>query len=258
MVNVQTMMQTDTITSVPCGTKDGILSEFERIEVVNFLKKESAHNVVKIYGIDYDRVWIHDKVHHEINQFCSNKTLREVYIDDFAVLDELLKQALQKDLDKHVNGAIIQAVRMTKPIIPTSIRQNYEAMEEQRTATLIAERTHELVERKIETERLQAVMAAKINAEESKIKSDMEAQRARIQAEVRFHEDKLVAEAKRYAIEEEAAANERLLTEAYLRLQETRVWEKNTKAYFGQNIPKLMVDVAHPVDTVVAPTEETL
>ena len=38
----------------------------------------------------HGRTWIFDKVHHEINQFCSSHTLREVYIDMFDQLDESL------------------------------------------------------------------------------------------------------------------------------------------------------------------------
>ena len=246
LINVQVRVQTDVVRNVPCGTKDGIMSEFERVEVVNTLHKEKAHSIVKAYGADYDVVWIHDKIHHEINKFCSNKTLREVYVDDFATLDQSLESALQSDLDRYVNGVTVIAVRMTKPTIPESIRRNYEAMEEQRTAALVAMRTHEVVERELETERVRVVSTARKHAEEAEIKSDTEARRARLQAETRSYEDKLTADSKRYAVEEEAAANQALLTDSYLRLQATRVWEHNTKAYFGERIPTLMIDPVQP------------
>ena len=40
-------------------------------------------NIVKDYTVDYDKVLIFDKVHHELNQFCSQHSLQEVYIDKF-------------------------------------------------------------------------------------------------------------------------------------------------------------------------------
>ena len=46
-------------------------------------------------GQHYDKIWIHDKVHHEINQFCSKHTLQEVVIDQFSTIDEQMKQVLQ-------------------------------------------------------------------------------------------------------------------------------------------------------------------
>lgn len=42
-----------------------------------------VHATIKEYGVDYDKTWIYDKIHHEINQFCSSHSLQEVYIDKF-------------------------------------------------------------------------------------------------------------------------------------------------------------------------------
>ncbi len=43
-------------------------------------------------------------------------------------IDENLKAALQKDLSMMAPGLFVQAVRVTKPKIPESIRHNYESM----------------------------------------------------------------------------------------------------------------------------------
>ena len=77
---------------------------FDKIEVVNRLKKELAWSTIKNYTINYDRTWIFDKIHHEINQFCSRHTLQDVYINKFDSLDESLVQALQVDCDKWAPG----------------------------------------------------------------------------------------------------------------------------------------------------------
>ena len=53
------------------------------------LNKSSALKTVKQYGVNYDKIWIFDKIHHEINQFCSKHTMRDVYIDKFEMLDEV-------------------------------------------------------------------------------------------------------------------------------------------------------------------------
>ena len=76
--------------NIPCGTASGVLIYFDKIEVVNRLKKELAWQTVKEYTIEYDKTWIFDKIHHEINQFCSKHTLQEVFIDKFDTLDENL------------------------------------------------------------------------------------------------------------------------------------------------------------------------
>lgn len=39
--------------------------------------------IVKNYTADYDKTLIFNKIHHELNQFCSVHTLQEVYIELF-------------------------------------------------------------------------------------------------------------------------------------------------------------------------------
>lgn len=43
----------------------------------------TAYEIVKNYSAEYDKTLIYNKVHHELNQFCSSHTLQEVYIDLF-------------------------------------------------------------------------------------------------------------------------------------------------------------------------------
>lgn len=48
-------------------------------------------DVVRNYTADYDKPLIFNKVHHELNQFCSAHSLHEVYIDLFDQIDENLR-----------------------------------------------------------------------------------------------------------------------------------------------------------------------
>ena len=90
------------VVQVPCGTSGGVMIYFDRIEVVNVLSASAVHDIVKNYTADYDKPLIFDKVHHELNQFCSAHNLQEVYIDLFDQIDENLKNALQADLTTQV------------------------------------------------------------------------------------------------------------------------------------------------------------
>lgn len=42
-----------------------------------------VYDIVKNYTADYDKALIFNKIHHELNQFCSVHTLQEVYIELF-------------------------------------------------------------------------------------------------------------------------------------------------------------------------------
>ena len=132
------------------------------------------YETIKNYTIHYDKTWIFDKIHHEINQFCSSHTLQEVYIDLFDTLDEDLAKALQRDCNIWAPGIEIIAVRVTKPRIPEKIRQNYEQMEAEKTKLLIANEIQRVVEKEAETEKIRATIEAEKIAEVSKISMEKE------------------------------------------------------------------------------------
>lgn len=43
----------------------------------------AVYEIVKNFTADYDRTLIYNKIHHELNQFCSIHSLQEVYIVKF-------------------------------------------------------------------------------------------------------------------------------------------------------------------------------
>lgn len=49
-----------------------------------------VYDIVKNYTADYDKALIFNKIHHELNQFCSVHTLQEVYIELFGELGLLV------------------------------------------------------------------------------------------------------------------------------------------------------------------------
>ena len=112
---------------------------------------------------------IFDKVHHELNQFCSAHNLQDVYIDLFDQIDENLKTALGQDLTLMAPGLSVLSVRVTKPKIPEAIRKNYELMEGEKTKLLITTQRQKVVEKEAETERKKAIIEAEKEAHVAKI-----------------------------------------------------------------------------------------
>ncbi|CAK9186197.1 unnamed protein product [Ilex paraguariensis] len=169
---IQVTLQTDLVRDIPCGTKGGVMINFEKIEVVNRLKKDYVHETLLNYGVRYDNTWIYDKIHHEINQFCSVHSLQQVYIDMFDQIDEKMKDALQADCTRYAPGIEIISVRVTKPTIPDSIRRNFQQMEEERTKVLIAIERQMVAEKEAETHKKIAISEAEKNAHVSKIQME--------------------------------------------------------------------------------------
>ena len=246
---VQTTVQTDSVTNIPCGTSGGVLIHFDKVEVVNRLEAALVYETVKNYTVDYDKTWIFDKIHHEVNQFCSGHTLQEVYIDLFDTLDESLALALQRDCGVWAPGIEIIAVRVTKPRIPDRIRANYEAMEAEKTKLLIATETQKVAQKEAETERLRATIAADKVAKVSEIKmrqkiAEKEAEQkiATLEDKIRSSRLKANADAEFYAAVKEAEGNEQRLTPAFLDFAHLRALANNTKVYFGEKIPKVYLE----------------
>jgi len=244
MHQVQTTIQTDEIRDIPCGTSGGVMIYFDRIEVVNQLSREAVHGVVKNYTTNYDKVLIFDKVHHELNQFCSSHTLQEVYIDQFDQIDENLQHALQSSLTIMAPGLSVLNVRVTKPRIPESIRLDYERMEAEKTKLLIAIQRQKVVEKEAETERKRAIIQAEKEAKIAEIKNQqqIDAQLAakeiqRIEDEIAKNRQMSAADAQFYTAQKIAEGNSLKFTPEYLELQKYQHLGSTTKIYFGPDIP---------------------
>ena len=215
-------------------------------------------DIVRNYTADYDKTLIFNKVHHELNQFCSIHTLHEVYIDLFDQIDENLKQALQRDLLEMAPGLTIQAVRVTKPKIPEVIRKNYELMEGEKTKLLIATQHQKVVEKDAETERKRAVIEAEKEAQVAKIQYQQKIMEkeslqriAQIEDEMHLARQKSHADAEFYSMQQQAEVNKILYTAEYLELKKYESLAQNSKVYFGNDIPQTFVtSSSYPVETI--------
>ncbi|XP_072293332.1 erlin-1 [Eucyclogobius newberryi] len=247
--SVQTTLQTDEIKNVPCGTSGGVMIYFDRIEVVNMLLPSAVVDTVRNYTADYDKTLIFNKIHHELNQFCSVHTLQEVYIELFDIIDENLKTALQKDLNAMAPGLTIQAVRVTKPKIPESIRRNFELREAEKTRLLITVQTQKVVEKEAETERKKAIIeaqkmaqVAEIHFQQKIMEKETEKKISEIEDAAFLARETAKADAEYYTAAKFSEANRLKLTPEYLELMKFQAIAANSKIYFGQDIPNMFVE----------------
>jgi regulator of protease activity HflC (stomatin/prohibitin superfamily) len=257
--NVQVTLQTDEVKNVPCGTSGGVMIYFDRIEVVNVLQLNAVYDIVKNFTADYDKPLIFDKVHHELNQFCSVHNLQEVYIELFDQIDENLKIALQRDLTEMAPGLRVHSVRVTKPKIPEAIRKNYELMEAEKTKLLISTQRQRVVEKEAETERKKAVIEAEKESQVAKIKYEQNlAERESkqkmetIDDTIHLAKEKSRTDAEYYKIAKQAEANAALLTSQYLELRRIEAISNNNKVYFGADIPKMFLSSTEDIHKAAA------
>ncbi|CAF0739198.1 unnamed protein product [Didymodactylos carnosus] len=264
---VQTTLQTDEVKNIPCGTSGGVMIYFEKIEVVNILNRDAVFDIVKNYTVSYDRTLIFNKIHHEVNQFCSIHTLQEVYIDLFSSIDDHLKRTLQTDLNVLAPGLYVSSIRVTKPKIPEAIRRNYESMEQEKTQYLITAEHQKVVEKEAETDRRRAIIeaekvaqVAKIQFEQKIMGKESDKKIAEIEAEMHLARERSLADAAKYKgkyffcccltismtntffyflAECESESNKIKLTPEYLQYSKYQAIAQNSKIYFGNSIPQM-------------------
>eukprot|EP01126_Amoeba_proteus_P053237 TRINITY_DN647_c0_g2_i11.p1 TRINITY_DN647_c0_g2~~TRINITY_DN647_c0_g2_i11.p1 ORF type:complete len:329 (-),score=53.04 TRINITY_DN647_c0_g2_i11:122-1108(-) len=258
---IQITLQTDTVSNIPCGTSGGSVIYFDKIEAVNYLQASKALTTIKKYGINYDRTWIFDRIHHEINQFCSSHTLQEVYIEMFSQLDEALAKSLQSTCDAYDTGIKIVAIRVTKPRIPENVRMNFEAVEISRTQLLVASQKEKVAKAEENTALVRAKMQARraaevaiieaqqasnvslINAEKEIKQKQAERRRTEIDSEIQLLIKKTESDAHFYKITQTAQANKKLYSESYLRALLYKSLANNRKVFFGENLPSIYSDL---------------
>jgi len=269
--NIQVTSQTDTVTDIPCGTSGGSVIYFDKIEVVNMLQKDIAHQTIKDYGVNYDRTWIFDRIHHEINQFCSSHTLQEVYIDQFEKLDEALAKSLQTNCDLYKTGIHIIAIRVTKPRIPEAVRRNYEAIETAKTELLVQLEKEKVAKAEENINMMRATMQAQRESDVAVIQANKEAnvslinaqkeikqkeahkRSSEIEAEIELLKRKVETDAHFYQVTKMAEANKLLYTEEYLRSLLYQSLGNNTKIFFGEKIPSIFLDLIPKTDKIPFP-----
>uniref|UniRef100_A0A671LKW9 Erlin-1 n=1 Tax=Sinocyclocheilus anshuiensis TaxID=1608454 RepID=A0A671LKW9_9TELE len=233
--SVQTTLQTDEIKNVPCGTSGGVMIYFDRIEVVNMLVPSAVLDIVKNYTADYDKTVIFNKIHHELNQFCSSLICQTVYLN--------LKTELQKDLNVMAPGLTIQVFLIKISLAFIICR------EAEKTRLLITAQTQKVVEKEAETERKKAIIeaqkvaqVAEIHFQQKVMEKETEKKISEIEDAAFLARERARADAEYYTAAKFAEANRLKLTPEYLELMKYQAIAANSKIYFGQDIPNMFVD----------------
>ncbi len=238
-------VQTDSVENVPCGTASGVLINFGKIEVVNRLSRTHLLETVRNYTVNYDKTWIYDKIHHEVNQFCSKNTLQEVYITKFDTLDDHLAEQLRVDLLKWAPGIEIISVRVTKPVVPAHILQKFEQVEAEATNLQIATNKQLVEKKQAETREEQATILARQLAKVAAVENEQAIEKKQSEFTIQEIENlrqMSIADTKFYESQKLAEGNKILLTEEFLKYEQVKALGSISKIYFGESIPDVLVE----------------
>jgi len=222
-------------------TKDGIEISFEGISVLSRTTKRKVIDMIKEYGIRFKEVLIYDRIKEDLRIFCANKTIDQVYNEEFLDIVKAVKEDVAKQIKNLGDGGVeILNLVIPKPDIPKDIAQNYKQVKVQWTEQLVAKQQKVTEEIKKETELLKAVADAKrqkevleIKIQEQIIETEGRQKISEINNKIVRDKQNNLADIAKYAKDKEAAGNTALYSPEYVKLQVAQSLTNNTKFFFS-------------------------
>jgi len=222
-------------------TKDGIEISFEGISVLSRTTKRKVIDMIKEYGIRFKEVLIYDRIKEDLRIFCANKTIDQVYNEEFLDIVKAVKEDVAKQIKNLGDGGVeILNLVIPKPDIPKDIAQNYKQVKVQWTEQLVAKQQKVTEEIKKETELLKAVADAKrqkevleIKIQEQIIETEGKQKISEINNKIVRDKQNNLADIAKYAKDKEAAGNTALYSPEYVKLQVAQSLTNNTKFFFS-------------------------
>ena len=199
---------TERVENVPCGTNGGVNIYFDLIEVVHRLKRNSVIETVANYSTQYAKTWIVDRLHHEMNQFCSTATLQDVYIAKFDRLDENLMIQLRAVLETWAPGVELISIRVTKPTIPERLMAQYSEISNKQGQLLIRQQQRKTILKKVQNEgtfqlknAIKQFDVAKVNLKQNEDEAEKQVEIEAIADEMYIARGKQISDSLKYRLE---------------------------------------------------------
>ncbi|KAG6548829.1 hypothetical protein Mapa_009590 [Marchantia paleacea] len=189
------------VKNITCSTVGGINLYFEKVEITVRLLKEGVPELVRSFGLEYEEVYIHDNVRNEIEHFCSERTLHQVYVEDLQKIHDWITWGMKSGINYYLStdpaAVEIIAVVVQKPKLPEAVAQAYARWEVEDAEI----RLEEMILKSKDKEAIELVEAelrakrAAADAKAMEILYRSKATQAKVLAESYYYEQKLRAEA---------------------------------------------------------------
>jgi regulator of protease activity HflC (stomatin/prohibitin superfamily) len=233
VLQVTTRTETDTLEPVRCISKDGIQNTFYKIQVMS-----------RIFGVDFKRMLIYDRIAEELRTFCARREIDQVYNTEFLEIVGEVKSRVMESIIRLGNESItIYNLVIPKPDIPPDIAFNYKQVKVQWTEQLVATQKQKTALIHKETEAMKAIQDAerqkevlKINIMKNILEKEGQMNSSLLNNEIMRAAEETKANNEFYKSAKEAEANTKLYSKEYVQMNLTKSLTNNTKIYFsGEN-----------------------
>ena len=253
---VKIIQDNDYVDNVKCISKEGIYLMIPQIEIANKIKKEHVINITKNYGTDYDKKLVVRPIAQFIRELCAERTIDEIVITDFHLLDNLLKTEIQRQVDEIDSGITIDYVRIMSVDFPEDIRKLRLEKEKEKNNKGIQEEAMKTEQVKKNKEAMVAKLDNEIKIENSRVENNRllqnvnaDRQRKTIEniiiietTQTNVQKIRLEAEANAYKMETEYKGIKLLYSvQEYANVKKMESISDNTNViYYNDKLPLLM------------------
>ena len=244
VLQVTTRTETDTLEPVRCISKDGIQNTFYKIQVMSRIKLNSLIPMIRLFGVDFKRMLIYDRIAEELRTFCARREIDQVYNTEFLEIVGEVKSRVMESIIRLGNDSItIYNLVIPKPDIPPDIAFNYKQVKVQWTEQLVATQKQKTALIHKETEAMKAIQDAerqkevlKINIMKNILEKEGQMNSSLLNNEIMRAAEETKANNEFYKSAKEAEANTKLYSKEYVQMNLAKSLTNNTKIYFsGEN-----------------------
>ena len=192
---VKHIQDNDHLLNTKSVSKEGVEVVVLDIEIANRINKTNIVRVIKEYGFDYDKKLVTQPLAQYWREICAERTVDEIEITDFAKLDDLLKQEIQRQVDAIGSGITIDYVRVSSIVVPKSIKDKRLQLAEEKGNKILTEEKMKRTEIEKATEALVAKRDHEMKAEAAERANEVMIQNAEAERKKRAVENAQLLEA---------------------------------------------------------------
>ena len=158
---VNTQLGTVAAEHVYCGTVGGTDVRFRRVEVLWRLQSiDFASTLVASFGPNFDTVWLHSRIHHEIAQLCSTFSIHDALTSGWGSLAEPLAAAIRNATALGAPGIDIISARLGSVHMPHTLSTAFDEAGALRAALQVQVRTAASARAEAESNHTKAISLA--------------------------------------------------------------------------------------------------
>ena len=263
---VKIIQDNDHVENVKCVSKEGVNLNIPNIEIANKIKKDHVLDVIRNYGFDYDKKLVVRPLAQYMRELCAERTVDEVEITDFHLLDDFLKNEIQRQVDAIDSGITIDYVRVTTVDVPPQIKEKRLKLAEEKANKILAEEAMKRTEIEKNTQAMVAKRDNDIKMETTKMENERLLQNAEAERQRRSVENQMLLESTQTTVQKirlEAEANAhkmeleakglRMLFEIpeYANVKKMESISDNTRMiYWGDSLPSHIFTQSNGLPTV--------